>query len=570
MLSSLKAIVWLRWRLLANSVRGGKRRDRLEQVSRAFAVFVPIIIAALLTSSVVAMLAIGFMGGRAAAAGTARPAVVVMVMRGLLVMMTIVLVILTTSSPGQTSIGRYTRLLLLPIPRSALHLVEVIANLADPWIVLVAAGLLALPAGILAGGDPVGAVIALAAGLAMLAVLVSLGALISFLVGWLFRSRRRSELFTLVFVGVLSLVSFIPMMLTGRLEGRKAESRRTGQSRPSLTIEEFDRLLPAWTRALPSELYGGIVVNGFAGNPVSAGVGLLALGGQAIVLFVASSAAHRRMLGALEGGAKRRRSVEQPMAALPVPGLTPAVSAIAWAQVRTALRTVRGRLVVLLPGPLLAVLALVLSRVPEEAWAVMVTSRGQFLFGAGIVFSLYSLQAFSMNLFGADRAGLTLQLLSPIRDRELAWGKVIGCGLIFGVAIAFCLIASVAVAPSGSPLMWLAVFLAAVATYLLLSPIFVWLSALFPLASDLSKTGSGGNPHSLPMLVGTFLVLFVAAPAAVVVLVAEFWWKQPALGLAAMVVWLLISAMIGVPSVNLASRAIGARRENLALTAQGR
>ena len=570
MLSSLRAITWLRWRLLVNTVRGGKRRDRLEQISRAFAVFVPIIVAAMLTGSVVAVTILAFIGGRAAIDHVVRPELAVIVLRGLLVAMLVVLLILTTNSPGQTTIGRYTRLLLLPIPRGVLHLVEVLANLADPWIVLVAATLMAFGAGMAFAGDLMAAVLTIAAGFLMLAVLASFGALVSFLVGWLFRSRRRGELFTLVVVAMLSLVSFLPMFLTGRIEGRQGEPRRSGRARSQISIERFDRALPRWTRALPSEVYGGTVLNAVAGNLAGAGFGLLVLGGEAALLFVFSSAAHRRMLGALEGGSRRRRLAELPVAGLPLPGLSPAVNAVAWAEVKTALRTVRGRLVVLLPGPLFALLAATVGRIPSETWAVAASQHGHLLFGLGITFSLYSLQAFTMNLFGADRAGLTLQLLSPIRDRELAWGKLIGSALILGVATLICLIASLAAAPYGSPLLWIAAFFGGIATFVLLSPLFVWLSALFPLASDLSKTGSGGNPHALPMLVGTVVTLLFAAPPALIVLAAEFWWKRPVIGFVATAVWLLITVAICVPLVNLAARAIGARRENLALTAQGR
>jgi len=40
-----------------------------------------------------------------------------------------------------------TRLALLPIPRRALHLVELLTQLADPWILAILPGLLAIPAG---------------------------------------------------------------------------------------------------------------------------------------------------------------------------------------------------------------------------------------------------------------------------------------------------------------------------------------------------------------------------------------------------------------------------------------
>ena len=72
------------------------------------------------------------------------------------------------------------------------------------------------------------------------------------------------------------------------------------------------------------------------------------------------------------------------------------------------------------------------------------------------------------------------------------------------------------------------------------------------------------------MLVGTVVTLLFAAPSALIVLAAEFWWNRPVIGFVATAVWLLITLAICVPLVNLAARAIGARRENLALTAQGR
>ena len=451
-----------------------------------------------------------------------------------------------------------------------LHLVEVAANLADPWIVLVAAALLALPVGMAVGGDLLAAGVTLAAGLIMLALLASFGALVSFLVGWLFRSRRRTELFTLVAVVLFSLLSLLPMFFSSQFGERRREGRRAGEPRQRLTIERFDASLPRWTRALPSEVYGRTLLSAYVGHTVGAGFGLLVLAGQAAVLYAASSAAHRRMLGALEGTSRRRRAVEQPLATLPGLGRSPAVGAVAWAQTRSALRTVRGRLVVLMPGPMLAALTAVFSRIPSEEWTARIIDHGPLLFGAGLVFSLYSLQAFSMNLFGADRAGLTLQLLSPIRDRELAWGKVIGCGLIFAVAAGVCLVAAVAVAAGGSPLTWIAVALGGCATYFLLSPLSVWLSALFPLASDLSKSGSGGNPHGFPMFVGTFVVLIFTAPAALIAFLSSFGRTSPAIGLALMIGWTLFTIAISIPLVNLAARAIGMRRENLALTAQGR
>jgi hypothetical protein len=238
---------------------------------------------------------------------------------------------------------------------------------------------------------------------------------------------------------------------------------------------------------------------------------------------------------------------------------------------RTAIRTVRGRLGVLLPGPMLAVLVFMFSRIGESpAWMEAIGSRGYYLFGAAGLFAIYSLQAFTMNMFATDRAGFTLQLLTPVADAELARGKVAGCGLVIGASLSLCLIGALAIAPGGSLALWISAGLGIAATYLLLSPVAVWLSALFPVSADLSKTGSGGNPHGLAMLIGTLLVLVGAAPPALILVATEHWLGRSVLSLPLMIVWTLIVAAVAHSMVILASRAIGQRRENIALVAQGK
>jgi hypothetical protein len=571
MLRSLRAIVWLRWRLLINSVRGGKRRDRMEQISRVFALAMPFVIAAMLTGSVLATGIVGFLGGRAVAAGGAPAPVVVLVLRGVLLLILIVTIILASGSPSQTALGKYTRLLLLPIPRPVLHLVEVVAHLADPWIVIVASGLVAFAAGLATGGRAGAALLTIVATVVVLALLAAVGSCLSFLVGWLFRSRRRGEIFTLVFVLLLTLVSFVPMYLSDKLTSGRREARAAGQPRPPQTVEGFNASLPVWVRVLPSEQYGSTVSAALEGRTGAATLALAVLFGQAALLFAASAAAHARMITALEGDRRHRKMGDVPAVGFRLPFVTPAVSAVTWAQFKTASRSVRGRLGILLPGPMLATLTAVLSRIPEEGqWAVTAAANGYLVLAGGAVFSLYSLLAFVMNLFGSDRAGLTLQFLAPISARELAWGKLLGCGLVFSTAIALCLVAGLIVAPNGSPFYWIAAILGAIATFFLLGPVAVWLSALFPLASDLSKTGSGGNAHTVPTLAGTFLVLLIAAPAVAIGIAARFWFEQPALALVGMTAWLIFAIAISIPLVNLAARAIPMRKENLALTAQGR
>jgi hypothetical protein len=571
MIHALRAMGWLRWRLLLNTLRGSRRRDAMERVSRVMALMVPIILAALFVGSTIFMTVAGFLGGRAVARGVIAPAIVILIVRGAIAVLCVVVILLAAGSPGQTTLSRYTRLLVMPIPRQALHLVEVMANLADPWQVVLAAGLFAFAAGLLVGGAVGAALIALLAGALVMAILASLSAALSFLVAWLFRSRRRGELFTLIFVMALSGLSLIPAFFTKQLEGPR-QGRPEEVNRP-FNVDEFNASIPSWTRVLPSEAYGIAVREAVTGRPSGIAAGLLLLIGQVGLLFFASSAAHRQVIQSLEGDSRRRKSGEIAASMPRLPFVGAAASAVAWAQYRTALRSVRGRLIVLFPGPLLALMMVIFRQLPgdESRYAATAAGQGYLLFGAGVVFGFYSMQAFTMNMFGSDRSGLTLQLLAPVSDRHLAWGKLYGCWLILCAGMVITLAASVAVAPSGSPYLWLAVIVAALAIYLLLSPITVWMSALFPQASDLSKTGSGGNPHPLPMFVGTFLVLFAALPNVLIFLFVDLWWRnQPILTLAGVSLWAFIVAVFAIPLVNLASRAVGARRENLALIAQGK
>ena len=95
------AFVWLRWRLLVNSMRGAKRRDTMEQISRALALLVPILIAVMSIGMVVGTTLVAFVGGRSAANGLMDPALALFIFRVALALMVGVLVVFSLALTSQ-------------------------------------------------------------------------------------------------------------------------------------------------------------------------------------------------------------------------------------------------------------------------------------------------------------------------------------------------------------------------------------------------------------------------------------------------------------------------------------
>jgi hypothetical protein len=305
-------------------------------------------------------------------------------------------------------------------------------------------------------------------------------------------------------------------------------------------------------------------------EPAIATAAIAGLTGEAVVLFVLSSFVHGRLIGSTTVDSRRGRRSGVVVRAQRLPGFSAAASAIAIAQAHTAMRSVRGRLVIFLSGPLLAAMVFFFRRFEETTMFVRLGDYGFVLMAAGILLAMLSAQAFTFNLFGSDRAGLTLQFLSPVTDAQLAWAKIAGVGLVLLVAAGLSLVAALVVAPGGAPSLWIAAFAGTVAVYLMVSPIAVWLSALFPVASDLSKTGSGGNPHGLAGLAGVLSIALASAATAALFAVVAWGLDRPGLVLPVMALWMTASAIVARPLVGFAARTVTLRRENLALVAQGR
>lgn len=568
MIRFLRAFAWLRWRLMLNGVRGSRRRDALEQISRLLALVVPAAIVVTSAGSILMVSAAGLLGGYAIASGkyALAPDAVILGTRILLFVVTGLVLFMPIGGAAQTTGTKYSRLLLLPISARSLHLVEVLAGLADPWIFFSLPGIGLFAIGLAAGGRADLAGVAFAAGLALVIVLASLASLVSFLVSWLFRDRRRAELLTIIFVMSISVVAMLPQVLSDGETGRRV-GRVAGRG---FSVARVDALLPAWSQALPSEVFGRVMNAAVAGTARHRGAAagwMAVLLAQGALLFWLSSLVHRRLLESAVGSSGTRHRVTKMRPPWRLPGISVQASAIAWVMFKNGLRSVRGRVAVLLPGPMIALVSIMLLRQPDEVpWIATLGTHSHAMFAASLVVSMLAIHPFTLNQFASDRTGLTLQFLLPVSTRDLVRGKALGGGALFVLAALISGLAAALATGGGSPVAWAMTALGGLAMYVAVTPVAAVLSAVFPVVADMSKAGSGGNPHTASALIGMVAAGVGALPAVAIGVSGFLPFGSQTASLVAMFVWLCVVTVVAWLLLGVAARVVTARRENLFLT----
>jgi hypothetical protein len=569
MIRFLRAFIWLRWRLLLNAFRRRSRRDTLERLSRALSVLVPIALGLLLVPASLTLGLLAFFAGRLMGSGEIQAAPVLLAVRIILLagLGTVLLVPLGRSSQGLTS--GVSRLLLLPIPRRALHAVEVCSGILDPWIVFLLPGLALLPVGLVSARRPLAGLVAFVASVALVGVVACAGATAQFSLHWLVRDRRRAEVLSLLFVLVMSTAG--PMFaLLGDPDRRE---RAHPDARPSreVRVQHFDRELPSWTLAIPTELYARTVREGTSSRFGLAALGVAGMAVQAGLLFSLSAMIHGKLLDRPASSRSFRASRLRIAPAFRLAGVSPAASAVAETYVRVVLRSVRGKLAVFFPGPFLLVFGFLLGRTEHGAqWAGAVLEHGHAIVGFGILLGFLALQPVLLNQFVIDRAGLTLQFLTPASERDLVVGKALGGAALYGISLTLSFLAALALAPRGSPLTWLAALLGGLSTYVLAAPVSALVSAVFPHPADLNRIGSGGSNHGMAGFIATLWVATILAPPSLIILVCVHQLSQPGFALVLMLGWTAIAAAIARLVLNPTVEVVARRKENLLMVAAGR
>lgn len=547
--------------MLINSLEKTNARDTLERFSIAMEKLGPILAAVLMIPSTIVLAVIATAAGFGLGRGNEQ-SMLFEATRYLLLVVPVVAVAGPLFLPAADRTNP-VRFLLLPIPSRTLYAAQASTALADVWTVLTLPIVLFVPLGMVAAGAFGAAVLVLAAGLLFLAIIVGLSALSTSILHMVARDRRRGELIALLFILIIPAVSMLPGLLSG--------TRHRGERRGHGSQEIH---LPAWATTAarrastlyPSELYVRAARSLVAGQTAPGSTRLAALAVTAIGIHGVGLLAFARVLESSGSSGARRAAAVSEASGRTIPGLTTAASAVALAQLRLALRTPRGRSIMLSPLVMTGVFGAVILRRPGGFDVGPVSLNGGIGFASFTSFiCLVATLPIVMNQFAVDRAGMTLALLSPLSDRDYLTGKAVGNALIAFAPAAVCVVAGMAIFRSGSLALWAAVPLSLIATYLLVSAPAAILSATFPRLVDLNSIGRGSNAHGLAGLLGMLSFVVAGASNLVIIFAATSWLKRPALVPVLLVAWCAMAFAVSRLLFGVARRVFSVRRENLAL-----
>ena len=564
MLTTLRAFAWLRWRTFINSLERTGSRDMLERFSVAIEQLGPVLAGIMLIPSGLALAVLGAASGYALAQAdqhtvlASAPRYILIVVPALAVVGPLLLPAADRTNP--------VRMLLLPISRTTLFLAQSAAALGDIWVLLMLPLVVCIPVGMAAGGAVAGALIAAVAGVLLVVTVLAISSATTSLLHLAVRDRRRGEVLGLLFLLVLPIVGMLPTLATTRHQG----------SGPGATV--------AARRATPSPRLFGAARTAFSVYPTELYVGatrdaaeLDLRGAFRAIGGLAATALLTTLLGAyifgkvLEspGATTARSHVPTRRAwAITVPGLSRGASAVASAQLRLALRTPRGRAILL--SPLMIVFVyFVINRQNTAGFhlpaglnvdtGLAIACFGTFVCGVSIL-------PIALNQFAIDKGGLTRVLLSPLSDREYLAGKAVGNSLIGALPSLFCLVAAYLVLPgTRTPASWAALPVALLSVYCLVAPAAAIFSALFPRVVDLNSIGRASNAHGLSALLGMLTFVAAAAVTATIAGAATYWFRNASVTLLILTAWCAMCFVIGrllfVPTCRIFAR----RRDNLAM-----
>jgi hypothetical protein len=566
-----RALTWLRWRMLMRTLTRGRGRDIVERFSLAAQTLVPIVAVVLMVPAGLAIGAVGFLAGFWA--GQPSGATLVTIVQVILMGACGFTLLAPLVFPAGSEAAGQVRLLLLPIPRGVLYVVQTLGVLVDPWLGVLLPLFVAVPIGFLLSGRSWGALVTLIAGVGMIAFIVGLAMVSASLLQLLLRDRRRGERAMVAAMLGFMLLSMLPSLLMPDLDDRRQrrqERTERVETDSSAGERRILRVVSAIGLALPPGQFAAAAKAAAAGRPVAAAGWAAAILAAATALHAIGWRVYRRLIETPASSGARRIRDRGATARRRVPGLSDGASAVAWAFARLCFRTPRGKIVifsVVLTLPLLSVLMMRAGALPF-LFTALPAGLSLGIFGLGI--TLLSLGPLSLNQFASDGAGLTLQTLAPISDRELLVGKAVGGALVLAGPAVVVLGIAIALSPSAPVGLWLALAFGAVGTYALLAPINATLSAIFPRKVNLSSIGRDSNPHQAANFLGFAAMLVTSAPAALAAAAGLMFFRSEWVAALLVAIWAVVAIGISSVALRLVERLVATRRENLLFVAQGR
>ena len=559
MFRMFKAFAWMRWRMLANSLEHNSSRDTLQRLSIAMENLGPIIAAVLLIPSAAILLGLGITTGNMLADGSTRVSGIVNLTRFLLLLVPIIVIVGPIIMPAADRTNPI-RLLLLPVPRHTLYVAQSSGTFGDPWTMLMVPLVLGIPIGLAAAGALFAAGVALAGAILFILAIVGLSSLATRIMHLLALDRRRGELLALIFIIVLPLVGLFPSLVIAGSERKPGEPRQP--------------LLPAWTqtyaaRAMalhPARMLSSGTQAAVQGERTAAVRSLAGIGIVTAVLHGLGLLAFFKVLNSPGSTGARRNAPMSSLWTRRIPGLSQGASAVALAQLRLAMRTPRGRSIMLSPLAMLLIFGVMMYRGSGTL------DFGPFHFSSGLALATFaaaicmlSILPIAMNQFAVDGAGLTMTLLSPLPDDDLLAGKAAGSALIQLPPLVVAVGLTLLVFPAGSRALWVTLPLALLAIHFIVSPLAAICSALFPREVNMNSIGRGSNAHGAAGLLGMLSFAGAGLPAVGITLLAVAVLDRPILAPVLMAAWCVIAYIIGRLLFHPARRIFRSRRENLVM-----
>jgi len=467
-MSQLLTLIWLKWRLLRNSLRSSKAVvNRVASIlGTLVALFFALVIAVALGFAAYAFSqpdAFGAAFRRTAArdSTTASAELIFFSIFGLIYLMWAT-VPLSIGGSKQFDAGK---LLMYPITLRKLFAVDFISELTTLHSTFAVPAILAISIG--AGFGTGNLTTALLAAIPAILFGVALSKWLSTIIGSLLRRKRaRGE----TIVALIGAVAGLSAAVAGQIAPiifRHADSFRSLR----------------WTPPGAAAL----LLVGDAKDPIVYALAFVTLSAYAIALIVATYWIARRAALGVEGRRKQKTSVAaetvEGYSGWQLPFVSAELSAIVEKEVRYAMRNAQIRMMALMP-----LILIVIRAVNAQRWgAARPTPRGDFLaYGSGllatggVLYVFLILAGLSCNNFAFEEGGMRTLILSPVDRRKILLGKNIALTLLASVFATVLLILNTIVFRDLTPSKLLFILLSFVIFAAISSTMGNWLSIRFP------------------------------------------------------------------------------------------